>query len=42
VIDRDLLTCPEDDIKDTRVLQTWLEGRKVFERAAEDTGRTGR
>jgi predicted amidohydrolase YtcJ len=32
VIDRDLLTCPEDDIKDTRVLQTWLEGRKVYER----------
>jgi predicted amidohydrolase YtcJ len=32
VIDRDLLTCPEDDIKDTRVLQTWVEGRKVFER----------
>ncbi|MGH7946538.1 MAG: amidohydrolase [Opitutaceae bacterium] len=33
VIDRDLLTCPEDDIKDTRVLQTWIEGRKVFERS---------
>jgi hypothetical protein len=33
VIDRDLLTCPEDDIKETRVLQTWLEGRKVFERS---------
>lgn len=32
IIDRDLLTCPEDDIKDTRVLQTWVEGRKVFER----------
>src|SRR5688572_3122873 len=32
VIDRDLLTCPEDDIKDTHVLQTWIEGRKVFER----------
>lgn len=32
VVDRDLLTCPEDDIKDTRVLQTWVEGRKVFER----------
>ena len=31
VIDRDLLTCREDDIKDTRVLQTWVEGRKVFE-----------
>jgi predicted amidohydrolase YtcJ len=32
VIDRDLLNCPEDDIKNTRVLQTWIEGRKVFER----------
>lgn len=32
VLDRDLLTCAEDDIKDTRVLQTWVEGRKVFAR----------
>jgi predicted amidohydrolase YtcJ len=32
VIDRDLLTCPEDDVKDTRVLETWVEGKKVFER----------
>ena len=32
VIDRDLLMCPEDAIKETRVLQTWIEGRKVFER----------
>lgn len=32
VLDRDLLTCPEDDIKDTRVLETWVEGRKVFAR----------
>jgi predicted amidohydrolase YtcJ len=31
VIDHDLLTCAEDDIKETRVLQTWLEGRKVYE-----------
>ena len=33
VVDRDLLTCPDDDVKDTRVLQTWIEGRNVFERA---------
>jgi predicted amidohydrolase YtcJ len=33
VVDRDLLTCKEDDIKDARVLQTWVEGKKVFERA---------
>jgi predicted amidohydrolase YtcJ len=32
VVDRDVLTCPEDDFKETRVLQTWVEGRKVFER----------
>ncbi|WP_414662350.1 amidohydrolase [Horticoccus sp. 23ND18S-11] len=31
VVDRDLLTCPENDLKDTRVLQTWVEGRKVFQ-----------
>jgi hypothetical protein len=32
VLDRDLLTCPEDDIKETRVLETWLEGRPIFRR----------
>jgi predicted amidohydrolase YtcJ len=32
VIDRDLMTCREDDIKDARVLQTWVEGRNVFQR----------
>jgi len=32
VIDRDLLTCPEDDIKDTRALATYLDGKRVFER----------
>lgn len=32
VVDRDLLECPVDDIKDTKVLQTWLEGRSVFQR----------
>jgi predicted amidohydrolase YtcJ len=31
-MERDELTCPEDYIKETRVLQTWVEGRKVFER----------
>lgn len=31
VVDRDLLTCPENDLKDTRVLQTWIEGRNVFQ-----------
>ena len=31
VIDRDILTCPEDDIKDTKVLTTYLGGKTVFE-----------
>jgi predicted amidohydrolase YtcJ len=29
VVDRDLLTCPVDDIKDTRVLRTYLGGKLV-------------
>ena len=29
IIDRDILTCPEDDIRDTRVLRTILSGRTV-------------
>ena len=33
VVDRDLLTCPIDDLKATRVLETWVEGRAVFRRA---------
>jgi hypothetical protein len=32
VLDRDLLTCPVDEIKDTAVLATYLEGKPVFER----------
>lgn len=31
VLDRDLLSCPEDDIRDARCLQTYLEGRMVYE-----------
>jgi predicted amidohydrolase YtcJ len=30
VIDRDLLTCPVDDIKDTNVLETWVDGKRVY------------
>ena len=33
VIDRDLLTCPEDQIKATRALATYLDGKQVFRRA---------
>ena len=32
VLDRDLLTCPEDEIKSTRALATYLDGKRVFER----------
>ncbi len=32
VLDTDLLTCPEDAIKDTQVLRTYLNGRLVFKR----------
>lgn len=30
MLDRDILNCPVDDIKDTQVLQTWLGGRSVW------------
>lgn len=33
VLDRDLLTCPVDEIRDTQVLRTYLEGRLVYSRA---------
>jgi len=32
VIDRDILTCPVDDIKDTQCLRTYLNGKLVYER----------
>jgi predicted amidohydrolase YtcJ len=35
VIDRDLLTCPEDDITSTRVLRTYLAGKLVHQSSAE-------
>lgn len=28
VLDRDILQCPAGDIKDTKVLETWLDGKK--------------
>lgn len=31
VVDRDLLTCPMDDFKDAKVLQTWVEGQLKFD-----------
>ena len=30
VVDRDVLNCPLDDLKSTQVLETWLDGRKVW------------
>jgi predicted amidohydrolase YtcJ len=30
VIDRDLLACPVDDIRETKVVSTWLEGRPIY------------
>ena len=30
ILDRDILTCPEDDIKDTKVLRTFLGGKTVY------------
>src|SRR5262249_51251570 len=32
VIDRDLLTCPEDEIRGARALATYLDGKRIFER----------
>ena len=32
VIDRDVLTCPVDEVKDTKVLLTVVGGKVVFER----------
>ncbi len=34
VLDRDVLTCPADAIKDTQCLRTYLGGKLVYERAA--------
>jgi len=32
VLDRDILTCPEDEIRDIQVLRTYMDGREVFSR----------
>ena len=34
VIDRDILTCPEDQIAATKVLRTYVGGKLVYESAA--------
>ena len=30
ILDRDILTCPVDSIKDTKVLKTYFDGKPVF------------
>ena len=32
VVDRDLLTCPVDEVEGTKVLKTYLAGKTVFSR----------
>ena len=32
IIDRDILSCDIDDIKDTKVLETYLAGKRVYAR----------
>jgi predicted amidohydrolase YtcJ len=32
VLDRDILTCPQDEIRDIQVRETYLGGKRVFER----------
>ena len=39
VLDRDILNCPVDEIKDINVLATWLGGRPVYEQETKNGGR---
>lgn len=32
IVDRDILSCPLEDLKETQVLETWLEGKRVWQR----------
>jgi predicted amidohydrolase YtcJ len=36
VIDRDYFDVPEDQIDDIRVLQTWVGGKKKFDRSEQE------
>lgn len=38
VLDRDILTCPVDEVKDITVEETWLGGKRVYAKRAVDTG----
>jgi len=33
VLDRDILTCSDDDVRRIQVLQTYVDGELVFEKA---------
>ncbi|MEQ1852917.1 MAG: amidohydrolase [Chthoniobacteraceae bacterium] len=33
ILDRDVLTCPIDELKDTQVRETWLDGKRVWQAA---------
>jgi hypothetical protein len=35
VIDRDILSCPPEEIRETRVLSTWVGGREVWRAPGE-------
>ena len=35
ILDRDVLTCPLDDLKDTQVRETWLDGKPVWTAGAQ-------
>jgi hypothetical protein len=30
ILDRDIMTCPEDEIKEIKVLQTFLGGETIY------------
>jgi predicted amidohydrolase YtcJ len=36
VLDRDILSCPADEIRGTRVLETWMDGRQVWRAPAAE------
>jgi len=35
IVDRDPMTCPESQIRDVKVLETWLGGRKIWVRPTQ-------
>ena len=35
IVDRDVLTCPLDDLKTTQVRETWLDGKRIWASSAQ-------